>query len=248
MSPEDSRALGVKDAEQFILRPQSSGSEKCTRSGDRNLSIPEMGMCPGKSRQSWTPAKPQHTWTTSPTVKRVFVYSRPLQAPCKPLANRGSLRAFLDQSPPSPPQSLPPHRRHHPTAATTTSRHAWMKPSTWHDGTERETGVGRGGGVTGGEWRRGTRAAIERREKDKGFFFAEDAFKSSVSRSYGYTVSPPLLGARRLHIGSPKTGEAKGISPGQMVWPGQPRPGFPRRKHTGLGAMSVAPRAPRGTR
>lgn len=29
------------------------------RSRDRNLSVPEMGMCPGKSRQSWKRAKPQ---------------------------------------------------------------------------------------------------------------------------------------------------------------------------------------------
>lgn len=29
------------------------------RSGDRSLSVPEMGMCPGKSRQTWKSAKPQ---------------------------------------------------------------------------------------------------------------------------------------------------------------------------------------------
>lgn len=36
-------------------------SEVQARSGDRSLSVPEMGMCPGKSRQTWKSAKPQCT-------------------------------------------------------------------------------------------------------------------------------------------------------------------------------------------
>lgn len=41
-------------------RPQSSRPVQ-VRSGDGGLSVPEMGMCPGKSRQSWKRAKPQRT-------------------------------------------------------------------------------------------------------------------------------------------------------------------------------------------
>lgn len=41
-------------------RPQSSRPVQVC-SGDGGLSVPEMGMCPGKSRQSWKRAKPQRT-------------------------------------------------------------------------------------------------------------------------------------------------------------------------------------------
>lgn len=69
-------------------RPQSSHPVQ-VRSGDGGLSVPEMGMCPGKSRQSWKRAKPQRT-----------VQERSQDTVIYPLL----------KSPPLPPTPVPPQQ------------------------------------------------------------------------------------------------------------------------------------------